>query len=119
MGEEVSRSLGPASALIGLRTKLLRNIKQKLWSWASKMGTNRCPAGLSRTPPWKSNATYFCFFAGPPGPPISMLRNLGPTTRKNRIALRPPVNIEIEGRGETGRARELHYFSRGVGGTDI
>ena len=48
-----------------------------------------------------------------------MLRNLGPTTRKNRIALRPPVNIEIEGRGETGRARELHYFSRGVGGTDI
>ena len=48
MGEEVSRSLGPASALIGLRTKRLRNIKQKLWSWASKMETNRCPAGLSR-----------------------------------------------------------------------
>ena len=44
-----------------------------------------------------------------------MLRNLGPTKKKIRTALRPPVNIEIEGRGEMGRAREVHYFFRAVG----
>ena len=119
MGEEVSRSLGPASALIGLRTKLLRNIKHKLWRWASNMGTNRCPAGLSRTPPWKSNATYFCVFCCPPWTPNFNVAEPRADDKKKSNCASPPVNIEIGGRGETGRARELHYFSRGVGGTDI
>ena len=54
---------------------------------------------------------FFC----PPWTPNFNVAEPGANNKNKLIAHCPRVNIEIEGRGETGRAREVHYFFRAVG----
>ena len=56
----------------------------------------------------------FCALFLPPWNPNVNVADDGPEGEKNQFARCPRVNIEIEGRGETGRAQKLHYFCRGM-----